>query len=495
MTRAKYSKTRDFFYSLSPWILAAACVLLFFVLTLFAFNNYQREKKLVIDALTQKGVTILRFIKSSSRESMRANFRGSQELLPWEDHARAAMQQAAEQPGVDYVVLVDIEDQVILGAGTELAEEAINIDNITFFSSLRGREPHYIVSRTVEGEEEKRRSFQVAGLFQSPGGSGPFPGMGMRPGGRRMMIHGPGRQPMLAYIKAEMDRLNKAHPILIVQLNLEQFTSPVKRQILQMVILLVVFILVAVGSFLSLLTLRGLKGSRVHLGRVEKELQRSERLAALGKMAAGVAHELRNPLSSIKGLAILLKSKFIDEEEGVETATLLVQEVTRLNRSIEELLDYAKPTKLNKIPINVNAIVKKTALLVEMDLEAQNISLCLKLAGTLPTIQADDDKLNQVFLNLFLNSIQAMDSGGILTISSHLKGKNVAVVVEDTGRGIEGENLQKAFDPYFTTKRDGTGLGLALSAKIIEEHEGEIVIASQPGEGTRVEVVLPVMAG
>ena len=200
-------------------------------------------------------------------------------------------------------------------------------------------------------------------------------------------------------------------------------------------------------------------------------------------------------MSSIKGLAILLKSKFIDEEEGVETATLLVQEVTRLNRSIEELLDYAKPTQLNKITINVNAIVKKTALLVEMDLEAQNISLDLKLADTLPKIEADDDKLNQVFLNLFLNGIQAMDSGGILTIRSHLKGKNVAVVVEDTGGGIEGENLQKVFDPYFTTKRDGTGLGLALSAKIIEEHEGEIVIASQPGEGTRVEVVLPVTAG
>ena len=334
MTRTKYSKTRDFFYSLSPWILAAACVLLFFILTLFTFNNYQREKKLVIDALTQKGVTILRFIKSSSRESMRANFRGSQELLPWEDHARAAMQQAAEQPGVDYVVLVDIEDQVIFRAGAVLTEKAIDIDDITFFSSLRGNEPDYIVSRTVAVEKAKRRAFQIAGPFQPPVGSGPFPGVGMRPGSRRMMIHGPGRQPILAHIKAEMDRLNKAHPILIVQLNLEQFTSPVKRQVLQMVILLVVFILVAVGSFLSLLTLRGLKGSRVHLGRVEKELQRSERLAALGKMAAGVAHELRNPLSSIKGLAILLKSKFIDEEEGVETATLLVQEVTRLNRSI-----------------------------------------------------------------------------------------------------------------------------------------------------------------
>jgi len=147
------------------------------------------------------------------------------------------------------------------------------------------------------------------------------------------------------------------------------------------------------------------------------------------------------------------------------------------------------------VTVDVNAIVKKTALLVEIDLEAQNISLDLHLTETLPTLEADDDKLNQVFLNLFLNGIQAMDSGGILTVSSHLKGKSVVVVVEDTGSGIAGENLQKVFDPYFTTKSDGTGLGLALSAKIIEEHEGGIVLASRPGEGTRVEVVLPIQAG
>ena len=180
----------------------------------------------------------------------------------------------------------------------------------------------------------------------------------------------------------------------------------------------------------------------------------------------------------------------------IGSGCLLVQEVTRLNRSIEELLDYAKASKLNKVTVDVNAIVKKIALLVEIDLEAQNISLDLNLTETLPALEADDDKLNQVFLNLFLNGIQAMDSGGgILAVSSHRKGKNVVVVVEDTGSGIAEEDLQKVFDPYFTTKSDGTGLGLALSAKIVEEHEGEIVLASRPGEGTSVEVVLPIQAG
>jgi len=492
---ATQSKTRDFFYSLSPWILAAACVLLLSVLTLFTINNYQREKKLVVEALTQKGVTIIRFINSSSRESMRANLRGSQDILPWEDHAQAAMEQAAEQPGVDYVALVDLRNQVISGAGNGFSSKKMSGDDLLFSASLRGGSPGSIVLRNVEDVQSGKRSFQVAGLFQAPVGSRPFFGMGGRSGGHsRMKMHGAGRQPMLGHLKSEIDRLGKMQPILVVQLNFEQFSSPVRRQVLQMGILFVVFILVAVGSYLSLLTLRGLKGSRVRLGRIEKELQRSERLVALGKMAAGVAHELRNPLSSIKGLAILLQSKFNDEKEkeGVEAANILVREVERLNRSIGELLDYAKPAKLNKINVNINVIVEKTVQLVNMDLEAQDIALNLNIADTLPEIDGDEDKLNQVFLNLFLNGIQAMDKGGILTVNSYQSGKNVVIVVEDTGIGVANENLQKVFDPYFTTKSDGTGLGLAMSAKIIEEHGGDILLTSQPGDGTRVEVVLPV---
>lgn len=491
----KQSKTRDFFYSLSPWILVAACVLLLSVLTLFTINNYQREKKFVVEALTQKGVTIIRFINSSSRESMRANLRGSQDLLPWEDHAQVAMKQAAEQPGVDYVALVDLHNQVISRAGNDFSNKKMSDDDLLFSASLRNSAPGSVALRNVENVRSGERSFQVAGLFQAPVGSGPFFGMGGRSGGHgRMMKYGAGRQPMLAHLKSELDRLGKVQPMLIVQLNFEQFSSLVRWQVLQMGILFVVFILVAVGSYLSLLTLRGLKGSRVRLGRIEKELQRSERLAALGKMAAGVAHELRNPLSSIKGLAILLQSKFNDkrEKEGVEAADILVQEVERLNRSIGELLDYAKPAKLNRVSINVNVIIEKTVQLVNMDLEAQCITLNLNITDTLPEIGGDEDKLNQVFLNLFLNGIQAMGKGGILTVSSYQSGKNVLVVVEDTGIGVANENLQKVFDPYYTTKSDGTGLGLAMSVKIIEEHGGEIHLTSRPGEGTRVEVALPV---
>lgn len=494
MIRDKYSRKRDFFYNLSPWILAAACVLLFFVLTLFAVNNYQREKKLMVETLIQKGGTIIRFISSSSRESMRANFRGSQTPLPWEDHVKIAMEQAVEQPGVDYVVLVDLHDRVIAGAGDGGFEENLTASTRSFLSSLKADDARVFISRDIKDQKGRKRYFQVAAPFK-PTIPGRFPGMVGRSGMNQRMMHSRGHQSMFEGVKREMDRLGRMKPILIVQLNSEQFSYPIRRQILQMVILLLVFGLVAVGGLLSLLTLRGLKGSRLRLGKVERELQRSERLAALGKMAAGVAHELRNPLSSIKGLALLLKSKSSNDGSSVETADILVQEVERLNRSIEELLDYAKPAKLNKMMLNVNVVVEKTIQLVAMDMQAQRISLDSHLAERLPEIMVDEDKLNQVFLNLFLNGIQAMANGGILTVSTIRRGDTIAVVIEDTGSGVAESNLARVFDPYFTTKNDGTGLGLAMSSKIVEEHEGKIILTSEPGKGTRVEVILPAVSG
>jgi two-component system sensor histidine kinase HydH len=225
---------------------------------------------------------------------------------------------------------------------------------------------------------------------------------------------------------------------------------------------------------------------------LEEELRRSERMAALGKMAAGVAHELRNPLSSIKGLALLLKSKFQEKSNDLETADILVQEVERLNRSIGELLDYTRPQKLIKEDVHPEEVVHKALSLIRMDAESMGVKTEIHVTGIIPAIQADQDKLNQVFLNLFLNSIQAMEHGGKLDIQITNEGGNVTFTVKDTGCGIDKDDLPRVFDPYFTTKPEGTGLGLAMSVKIIEEHGGTISFHSEPDKGTTVIVTLPV---
>lgn len=225
---------------------------------------------------------------------------------------------------------------------------------------------------------------------------------------------------------------------------------------------------------------------------LENQLQRAERDAAVGKMAAGVAHELRNPLSSVKGLALLLKSKFdLDDESAQQTADLLVDEVERLNRSISELLDYARPAKLECSPLMIDDLLSRAVLLVRSDAEAGNVTIVEDYRCGTSTVDGDEDKLIQVVLNLCLNSIQAMKDGGTLTLSSSLQDGWVTIAISDTGAGISPEIKERIFEPYFTTKEEGTGLGLAMSAKIIEDHRGQIEVSSKPGHGTTVILNLP----
>lgn len=222
---------------------------------------------------------------------------------------------------------------------------------------------------------------------------------------------------------------------------------------------------------------------------LQKEVRRHERLAALGKMAAGVAHELRNPLSSIKGLTILLKGKVQHDNVGSETADILINEVERLNRSIGELLEYARPDKLHLEELAINEILGHSVRLLEADIQSAGISLYTEY-GELPAIMGDSDKLQQVFLNIILNSIQAMEAGGKLEISTYREEGYCVCQFVDTGCGLAEESVARVFDPYFTTKSSGTGLGLAMSAKIIEAHKGKIELSSRENAGTTVRVFL-----
>jgi len=233
------------------------------------------------------------------------------------------------------------------------------------------------------------------------------------------------------------------------------------------------------------------------LKRLEKEVQRHDRLVALGKMAAGVAHEVRNPLSSIKGFATLLGSKFKAGSQEQEAAHLLVHEAERLNRSITELLNYARPTTLKKEQTDIGNLVSSSLKLVSSDAQALGVKLSLEMDADLPDINIDRDRVSQVILNLYLNGLQAMeetDNQKELKVTVHHDSTagTVLIAVHDSGRGIPQENIDKVFDPYFTTKPEGTGLGLALAYKILDEHNGSIRFESVEGEGTTVYVTLPV---
>ena len=224
--------------------------------------------------------------------------------------------------------------------------------------------------------------------------------------------------------------------------------------------------------------------------RVQEQLRRSERLSALGHMAARVAHEIRNPLSSIKGFARFFAEK-TPEGGGKEIAFTMMEEVDRLNRVVTELLDFARPSPLTFKPGDIREVIERAMRLTEDDAGKKGITATFTVPPNLPTISMDFERLTQVFLNLFINAIQAMGQGGKLVVDAAIQNSRIAVTVSDTGQGMASDVLQSIFTPYYTTKPAGTGLGLAIVLKILEEHDCEIKVNSVPGQGTTFTLLFP----
>ena len=239
----------------------------------------------------------------------------------------------------------------------------------------------------------------------------------------------------------------------------------------------------------SLVLFRDLREVRA----LQKEIARSQRLASVGKLAAGVAHEVRNPLSSIKGFATYFKEKYHDIPEDQHIATIMVEEVVRLNRVVSQLLELARPMAIQTKAVPAVPLIENSLKLAERRARENDVVIARPVFKGIETILADPDRLNQVLLNLYLNGIEAMTTGGTLSVelSPDPNGNGVWIRVSDTGYGIPPEDLPHVFDPYFTTKPDGTGLGLANAHNIMEAHGGSIKAESRPGRGTVMQLFLP----
>lgn len=216
---------------------------------------------------------------------------------------------------------------------------------------------------------------------------------------------------------------------------------------------------------------------------LQAEVRRSERLAALGRLVAGMAHEIRNPLNSIRGFSQHLKSRFTRDTSEGKAVDIIVREVDRLNRVITELLDFSRPREPKMEKLDLNNVVKSTIVLVEREAASQGITLVTEIAETRVPVMGDDDSLKQLLLNLILNGFQAMPDGGILTIRTGFSGRRSFMSVVDTGPGIEEGDQEKIFEPFFTTRETGTGLGLAIVHRIMLDHGGEIRLESTFGKG------------
>jgi two-component system sensor histidine kinase HydH len=229
---------------------------------------------------------------------------------------------------------------------------------------------------------------------------------------------------------------------------------------------------------------------------LRREIARNQRLASVGRLAAGVAHEIRNPLSSIKGLATYFKERYQDKLDDQQIANIMIQEVDRLNRVVGQLLDFARPIKISKKPFSMQALIEDSLKLVERQASEKNIKIETRFPAQMGPVSVDPDRLNQVLLNLYLNAIDSMDAGGRLAISitNSLPTHNTEIKIMDDGTGINQEDLAHIFDPYFTTKATGTGLGLAIVHNIVDAHGGKVTVESHPGRGTTFKISLPLTA-
>ena len=226
---------------------------------------------------------------------------------------------------------------------------------------------------------------------------------------------------------------------------------------------------------------------------LEQRMRESERMAAVGRMAGGVAHEVRNPLSSIKGLALLLKNKFAAGSKEQDTADLLIQETERMNRTITEMLSFTRPAALHLGSVDLDALIRRGLELIRTEAAESGVKTHLDAPAALLPVLGDADRLQQVVMNVLLNGLQAMEQGGDLSVAlaNGMDGQTVEARIRDTGAGIAPDLLRQVFFPYFTTKQQGTGIGLAISQKIIAEHGGTIELESEPGVGTTVIIQLP----
>jgi len=238
---------------------------------------------------------------------------------------------------------------------------------------------------------------------------------------------------------------------------------------------------------------------------LEEAVRKADRLSALGTLAAGLAHEIKNPLGGIRGAAQLLEMELAEDDELRECTQVVLKEVQRVNRIVEELLDLASPRRLKLVGVNLHKILAHIVFLQQQATEGKSITFQRHLDPSIPAILADEGRLTQLFLNLVKNAVEAVGENGVIEISSRIvseysmtqkgerRSRMVAIEISDDGYGMTPEEQESLFTPFYTTKERGTGLGLAICQKIVAEHRGMIRVDSHEGKGTTFTIMLPLI--
>jgi signal transduction histidine kinase len=282
--------------------------------------------------------------------------------------------------------------------------------------------------------------------------------------------------------------INKAYFFLV------SFGMVVKYGLLGLIlrdarVVVAVWILIIIAIIAFVLLIRFISFLKA-IHSVNEELRQKEKLAVIGQMAAAIGHEIRNPLASLKGFTQLQQERSPNTNNFYP---IMIQEIDRINSIVNDLMYIGKPKSLHFEKASIEEIIAYTLSIAQQQAERQQVYIETVMEGPLPPIECDDKQLKQVFINLIKNATEAMPDGGKIRIHIKvLKGKRMLISVEDEGCGIEDKDILNIGEPFYTTKKDGTGLGLMVTNQIIADHKGQFKIESDIGVGTKVTVILPI---
>ncbi|HID2080420.1 two-component system sensor histidine kinase ZraS [Klebsiella oxytoca] len=437
------------------WLLTGLILLLVCLFSALIVRDYGRENEAARQTIQEKGSVLIRALESGTRVGMGMRMHHSQ--------LQALLEEMAWQPGVLWFAVTDENGKIIAHSDPRRVGESLYPA-----STLR--------ELNIGSEERWRRLEQPEPALEIYRQFRP-----LNDGGHhmRMMMR-----------RESADLRNQAPQVIFIAFDTRELDADHARGLRNMVIMLCAAGVVMTATVLAQFWFRRYQRSRKQL---QEATARKEKLLALGHLAAGVAHEVRNPLSSIKGLARYFAERTPADGEAHQLALVMAREADRLNRVVSELLELVRPAHLKYQSVDLNEVITHSLQLVSQDAASRAISLKFIAQPALCCIQADPDRLKQVLLNLYLNAIHAIGRDGVITVAVRECGDGrVKVSVADSGKGMTAEQLQAIFTPYFTTKADGTGLGLAVVQNIVEQHGGTIDAESTPGKGALFTLYLPV---
>lgn len=437
-------------------VLFCAFVTLTLMVSLPALISVERSETTLTRLLADKGFSLIAAFENVLRTGMRSQAGVRLQLV---------LEQMTQSRDINFIAVTMPDGTIIAHSNRERLGEILQID---------GQEASEAAMHQLSPRGEKRwsvmnmegyRSFVVYSLFEP----GPPPGR----------LRGP-RQPGVPI------------PMIFLGMDVSPFEMTRTQNRAYVTMLAGVTLLVGLACLMILFFVQRARRARLaerqaksRVAALEEEVRRKEKLAAVGNLAAGVAHEIRNPLSSIKGYATYFAQRFPDGSEDREAATVMVREADRLNRVISDLIGLSRPTDVALRPTSLEEVAQHVARLLSQDAAHRNVRIVQHVARRCSPALADPDRLNQAILNLCLNALDAMPDGGVLSLDVKMDADRVRLEIRDTGTGIPEENLSHVFDPYFTTKARGTGIGLATVHKIIEAMHGDISVTSTLATATQ----------